>query len=109
MSYLKQQGYDTISLADIKSTIDNLHPNAQAVNTIMSDAAKNGAPQSVLSAIGKAIDVQSAIAAASNYMRTSSDPQMGRYLDYSQQAKAAGHQPEDFATFKAADDASIAN
>ncbi len=54
------------------------------LNDLAQEAAKNGAPASVLQAIQNSGDVGSAIAASGNYLQNASGD-LGRYLDYSRQ------------------------
>lgn len=79
-----------------------------SINTVASDAAKNGAPSSVLKSIGSAATQADAISAAGDYLQTSSDPQVSAYIMYKQAASANGQAPEDYATWKKADDAQTA-
>lgn len=82
----------TVTAKDIADTMSNLNPNAAAVASIMTDAAKNGATPDVLKAIGASTTVAGAIAAAGDTMidPTSS---AGQYATYVKQAKAAGQTP----------------
>lgn len=67
-----------------------------AISGVQSDAAKAGAPQSVLAAIAAAPDQTSAITAAGAYLQTSTNPAVSQYLFYQNQAKAAGQEPVSF-------------
>jgi hypothetical protein len=75
------------------------------INTVADDALKAGAPQSVIDAINKTGTVQDALAATGNYLQTSSDPTMQKYIDYRDAAQTAGQVPKTFDTWKEADDA----
>lgn len=74
------------------------------INSVLTDAAKNGATQDVLSAIGKATDVASATAAAGGYLQTATG-QLGDYLQYKKDTLAKGLTPTDYDTWKTQDDA----
>lgn len=78
-----------------------------AVNSVAAEAAKNGAPASVLAQISAAGTESAAITLASDYMQTGTG-QIGDYLQYKRDALAAGVVPHDYATWKAQDDARIA-
>lgn len=97
----------TVTAKDIADTINNLNPNAAAVNSIMSDAAKNGASPDVLKAIGASTTVAGAIAAAGDAMidPTSS---AGQYAAYVKQAQAAGQTPVSYQTWNDKETASQA-
>ncbi len=73
------------------------------INTIATDAAKGGAPASVISAISSAKTVQDAINAAGDYLQTATG-QVGDYLQYKRDTIAAGKVPEDYMTFKSVED-----
>lgn len=103
LASLRSQGDTTTTLKDITDTISNLNPNASAVNTIMQDAAKNGAPQQVLASIGKATSVSSAIQASGTWLQTATGT-MGDYLQYQRQAQAGGQTPMSYQSFLNAQD-----
>ncbi len=75
-----------------------------AINGIKTDAAKNGAPLSVIQALSGAGSVDEALAAAGGYMQTATGT-LGDYLQYTRDAKANGITPTDYTTFKAQQDA----
>lgn len=79
-----------------------------SINNVAMEAAKNGAPSSLLASIGSAKTEADAIAAAGDYLQTSSDPQVQGYIMYKQGANSSGQVPESYATWKAADDAQTA-
>lgn len=95
--------YGGVTAADITSAINNLNPNASAVATIMTDAAKNGATQDVLAAIGKATNVTDAIKLAGQFMQDPTSP-AGQYTAYIQSAQAQGKTPVDYQTYSATQD-----
>lgn len=107
LSKLQAQGDTTISLADIKSSLSTLQPDAQAIVEIMKDASSNGAPPDVLTAIGQAKTTSDAIAASKSYLQTATG-QLGDYLQYERTAQANGLVPEDYGTWKIKDDAQTA-
>lgn len=69
LSTLVAQGDTTTSLSDITDAISALNPNQASVLDVMKTAASNGAPQSVLSQIGKATSEADALTAAGSYMQ----------------------------------------
>jgi hypothetical protein len=70
LSTLQSQGYTDISLDDITAAIKNLSPDAQNIFAVQKAAAANGAPQSVLAAIGSATNQADALTAAGIYNTT---------------------------------------
>lgn len=69
--------------------------NQKDVNTVLNDAAKNGAPSDVIAAIAAAKDAGSATQVAGEYL------QSGEYFDYKRAAQASGATPVDAATYYA--------
>lgn len=92
LAELSNNGFDTINAKDIADAMDNLNPNAKAITDIMSSAAKNGAGQDVLSAIGKSTSVASALSAAGNAMIDPTST-LGQYQSYVKSAMSAGQTP----------------
>ena len=70
LSTLQKEGYTDISASDITAAIKNLSPDAANIFEIQKAAAANGAPQSVLAAIGASTDQTSAMTAAGIYNTT---------------------------------------
>jgi hypothetical protein len=97
---------DTIDTANAAITAKNAELQKQAdaftasQTSAISDAAKNGAPASVINAMQSATNAGDVIAASGGYMQTSTDPTMNDYLIYSRQATAQGLTPTDFETYK---------
>lgn len=60
------------------------------INTTQTDAAKGGAPQSILSKIAAATNATDAIVAAGEYLQASTNPDVAQYLAYRNAATAAG-------------------
>ena len=87
---------DAVTAAGVYNT--TLIPDLQKL------AEANGAPQKVIDAIGQSTDSSSAFQAAAGYTQTATGV-LGDYLEYQRQAIAAGQVPEDYTTFKAAQDA----
>lgn len=100
---LKQTVADT-SKAIAQAQTDFYNQVTKPINDIAATAAQNGAPQSVLSAIGNAASPNEAVQAASGYMQTATG-QLGDYLQYQKDAKSQGLTPMDYTTWKAQDDA----
>lgn len=57
----------SITAKQVSDTLVNLTPNATAIKDLMATAAANGAPSSVLQAIGTSTDLATAYAAAGQY------------------------------------------
>ena len=72
------------------------------------EAAKNGAPQSLLDKIKFAQSPDEAISAAGNYLSTATG-QLGDYYQYVRQTEQAGGKPESYQMYKEADDERKAN
>lgn len=77
------------------------------INTIATEAAKNGADPKTIAAISGAKTVTDAINAAGGSLQTATG-QLGDYLQYKRDAVANGQAPEAYATWKIADDAQTA-
>lgn len=84
-------GNTTISASDIATSISNLNPDQKDVMSIQEEAAKNGAPQSVISAIGSAKTVDDAINASGSWLQTATGA-LGDYLEYQRQGGNATYQ-----------------
>lgn len=67
LKQLKDAGNTTISADDISKTLANLNPDQKEIHQMMLAAAQNGAPQSVLSAIGSSKNLGDAISATGKY------------------------------------------
>lgn len=65
---LQATGNTTISLKDINETISNLNPDQKDIHTMLLDASKNGAPDSVRKAIAASKSISDAISAAGQYV-----------------------------------------
>ncbi len=78
--------------------------NADGVNEIALEAAKNGADPATLAKIGSAGTIQGAILAAGGALQTASG-QLGDYLQYKRDTVGKGLTPMDYGTWKAQDDA----
>lgn len=104
----RQTELDNITKAgqDAQDKVDAaVQKNKDDVTSVLADAQKAGAPPAVLNAIQNSPDAASALTAAGDYLQTSSDPTMNKYIQYRNDAQANGLTPQDFATWKAADDA----
>jgi hypothetical protein len=97
----------TATAKDVADSIANLNPNAKEVATVMGDAAKGGAPQDVLAAIGKSTNLADAYKAAAPYL-TDPTTTASQYNAYVAQAKAAGQTPLSAGAFLAKQSASDA-
>ncbi len=95
---LSDLGYTNISAKDVADTVANLTPDAKAVTDIMTSAAKNGASQDILTAIGKATTVAQAINAAGDSLQTATGT-LGDYLQYKKDTEAQGLVPKDYQTY----------
>lgn len=78
--------------------------NQDDVNSVVEELDKVGAPASVIAAAKASNDKSTALAAAGNYLQTSSDPQMNRYIQARNAAQANGVAPPDYNTWVAQDD-----
>lgn len=77
------------------------------ISDLAKEAAKNGAPQSILQAIQGAQDVGAAIEASQGYLQTATGD-LGEYLAYRNQAQANGRTAAQFDDWLAAKDAADA-
>lgn len=75
----------------------------QDIQSVVSDAAKNGAPPDVLHAISSATDANAATQAAGAYLQTATG-QLGDYVQYKKDTISKGLTPTDYSTWKAQDD-----
>lgn len=73
------------------------------IQDIAAEAAKNGADATTLSTINSSKDVNSAVTSAGQYLQTGTG-QMGDYLQYKKDIIAKGLTPQDYTTWKKADD-----
>lgn len=87
-----------------KQQEDKYSQVTKPINDIATEAAKNGADAKTIAAINAATDVTSAINAAGDSLQTATG-QLGDYLQYKKDATQNGKVPEDYSTWKAADDA----
>ena len=96
---------------DMMDYLNGVQATAQktqdSIDTIATDAAKNGADAKTISAIRSSTDLGSAIAAAGDSLQTATG-QLGDYLQYKKDATANGLTPQDYNTWKQADDAQTA-
>lgn len=67
------------------------------------DALKNGAPKDVVAAINAAPDVNSALAAAGEWLQTATGT-LGEYLQYKRDTEGKGLTPMDYTSYKDAQD-----
>lgn len=88
----------------IKDAQDKQQKITDQVNTIATDAAKNGADPKTLKAISAATNVTDALNAAGTSLQTATG-QLGDYLQYKRDTIAKGLTPTDYGTWKAQDDA----
>lgn len=81
-----------------KALLDRANKVQDDMNSVASDAAKNGAPSEIIDAIHNAKDVSSAIAAAGNYLQSGTGT-LGDYLQYKRETEAKGLVPKDYQTY----------
>lgn len=99
---LKEQGI-TATAKDVQDSIVALGPSGiKEIGSIGVDAAKNGAPSTIIDAISKATTVAEAIKAAGGYLQSTTGI-VGEYLFYKRQAEASGQVPVDFDTYQTTD------
>lgn len=98
---------DKIAAAN-KAVADQKYQEKQdtqkAIQSIALSALQNGASQDTINAINSSADVESAMAAAGGSLQTATG-QLGDYLQYKRDAETKGLVPQDYSTWKAADDA----
>lgn len=95
----------TDTAAAIKDAKDDYYNQVtKPINDIATEAAKNGADSKTVAAITAAGSVTGAINAAGDSLQTATG-QLGDYLQYKRDATANGLTPQDYGTWKAADDA----
>lgn len=94
LSYLKSTGNTSMTSADVNATLNNLNPDAKNIMGLMQTATENGAPASVLKAIGAAKSYTDAINAGAGW--TSSNAQVQEYNMYKGAAMAKGQTPVSF-------------
>lgn len=83
-------------IAADKVTYDTV---TKPINDVAADAAKNGAPKTVIDAIKNYQDAGAAIAAAGQYLQTATGT-VGEYQYYKNQEEAAGRVPMSFNTYQ---------
>lgn len=96
---LAAKGYKDITADNIAKTIESFTGEQKNVYDIMKTAASNGATPEIISAIGKAKNVQEAFSAAGDYLNTASGI-IGEYNYYKREAQANGQTPVDFQTYQ---------
>lgn len=110
----RQTELDTIQAAAAKALSDAQAQQQQAaefaqteqdkvtasITNTQDEAAKGGAPASVLAAIGSATNATDAINAAGQYLQASTDPDVANYMAYASAAKAAGQTPVPFESYQ---------
>lgn len=110
----RQTELDTIQAAAAKALSDTNTLNQQnaefqqteqdkvtaSITNTQDEAAKGGAPASVLAAIGSATNATDAINAAGQYLQASTDPDVANYMAYASAAKAAGQTPVPFESYQ---------
>lgn len=69
------------------------------INNLATEAAKNGAPQSVLNAISESNNFNSALSSSEGYLQTATGV-LGDYLQYKRDTAAKGLVPTDFQTYQ---------
>jgi hypothetical protein len=77
------------------------------IQDVAGEAAKNGAPKSILDKISASKDVNSALSEAGMYLQTASGT-LGDYLQYKKDTMQKGLTPTDYQTFKDQQDAKAA-
>lgn len=97
----------TDKISDAQNEYDTATANRTAVGLVQLEAARNGAPTSVVTQIGQAQDEQSAIAAAGGYLKTPTKV-TGTGTDFTQTqlnkgAQNAGMQISDFKNLSSSD------
>lgn len=102
-----QKTIDDTQAAIDKATKDYYDQVTKPIQDIAAEAAKNGADKNTLAAINSASSVNDALNAAGDSLQTASG-QLGDYLQYKRDAIANGLVPQDYATWKKADDAQTA-
>lgn len=100
LSALQGNGDTTTSLADINTAVTALTP--AGIPDLVKTLSTNGAPASVIQAVLKAPDLNSAYAAAGDYAAGGTGV-VGEYNFYKAQATAAGQTPVDFNTYQTID------
>lgn len=87
----------------IKDAQDARQKVTDSISAVAEKAAENGADAKTLAAINSSTTESGAIAAAGDSLQTATG-QLGDYLQYKRDATASGLTPEDYSTWKAADD-----
>lgn len=93
--------------AAIKDAQTQANKVTDGINNIATEAAKNGADAKTLAAISSAGSISAAITAAGDSLQTATG-QLGDYLQYKRDSEANGIVPQDYTTWKKADDARTA-
>lgn len=94
----------TAVMDQYKTALDEQQKTQDSIDTVAEDAAKNGADQNTIAAIRASGDVGAAIGAAGAYLQTGTG-QVGDYLQYKRDTLSKGLTPQDYSTWKTADDA----
>lgn len=94
LSYLKSTGNTSITSTEVSTTLNNLNPDQKNIMSLMQTATENGAPASVLKAIGAAKSYTDAISAGAGW--TSTNAQVQEYNMYKSAAMAKGQTPVSF-------------
>lgn len=94
-------------VADAKTA--QAQKDKDTVQTIATDAAKAGATPATIAAITSSATPAAALSAAGDSIQSSTNPDVAGYLFYKSQANSNGVAPEDFDTWKKAQDQEAAN
>lgn len=89
----------------IKDAQDQQQKVTDGINNLVEELKKAGAPDSTIKAALNSGSVAGALQASGDYLQTSTDPTINRYLQYKKDAQANNLVPTDFATWKQKDDA----
>ncbi len=98
---------DTVTKAQaaIKEAKDAQQKITDNVNTLGEDLKKAGAPDSVVNSVLGSKTVAEALQNSGDYLQTSSNPDIAKYLQYKKDTESKGLVPKDYATFQSEADA----
>ncbi len=82
-----------------KEQFDTQKATTDSINSLATEAAKNGASPSVIKAISGAKTVQDAITAAGDSLQSSSDPKMNAFIQEKRSFESQGLTPPEWNTF----------